>query len=102
MRSSAWTPPFPHTLPGQRSRIGRYELAPDFTFKGRDGREFYWEYCGMMDDVSYVDRFFWRRKLYEQAGIFEWNDMICTFGTKNHFNIKEVIHVIEDKILPRI
>lgn len=28
--------------------IGKYKMAPDFTFLDRDCNEFYWEYCGMM------------------------------------------------------
>lgn len=82
--------------------IGAHSLAPDFTFLGSDGYEFYWEFCGMMDDPDYVDRFHWKRRIYESAGIVEWDNMINTFGTKDHFSINEVIHVIEDKIIPRV
>ncbi len=82
--------------------IDGYELAPDFTFPDKFGREFYWEYCGMMDDPDYVSRQIWKRKMYESIGITAWDNMIYTFHRNNEMNAIEIAHIIEDQILPRM
>ncbi|NLD20633.1 MAG: hypothetical protein GX663_10405 [Clostridiales bacterium] len=35
--------------------VGKWKLAPDFTFEDRKKDEFYWEYCGLMDNIQYVN-----------------------------------------------
>lgn len=82
--------------------IGRYEMAPDFTFLDADGREFYWEYCGGMDDPDYIDHQLWRRKLYEGAGITEWDNMIYTYGCGGSIDMREIEAIIKTKVLPRM
>ena len=82
--------------------IGGYDLAPDFTFPDKHGQQFYWEYCGMMDDPAYVNRQVWKRSMYESAGITEWNNMIYTYHKGNEMDANEIVHVIEDRILPRM
>ncbi len=82
--------------------IGRYSLAPDFTFFDRMNREFYWEYCGMMDDPGYLRKQLWRRGVYESAGIVEWDNMIYTYDGGDSIDMREVEAVIQTKILPRL
>lgn len=82
--------------------INGYELAPDFTFPDRLGGKFYLEYCGMMDDPEYVDRFLWKRKTYEGIGITEWNNMIYVFDSNNSLDMNRIDHIIRAEILPRL
>ena len=79
-----------------------YDLAPDFTFPKREGGEFYLEYCGMMDDPDYVNRFFWKRRLYEREGITEWNDMFYLFGESEELDMSVIEGAIRFWVLPRI
>lgn len=87
----------------QALMFGKVELAPDFTFpEGRDD-EFYWEYCGMMDNQDYVNRFLWKRGIYEANGINEWNGkIIYTYSRNNEMDITEIDHIIKEKIIPRM
>ena len=82
--------------------IKGHEFAPDFTFLGYDGREFYWEFCGMMTDPEYVGRFFRKREMYESAGITEWNDMIYSYSDGDSLDMRIIDAVIRTRILPRV
>ena len=81
---------------------GKYVLAPDFTFLGADGEEFFWEYCGMMADPSYRRRQLWRRGVYEGIGINEWTNMIYTYDEGDSIDMREIEAIIKTKILPRM
>lgn len=82
--------------------IGTYRLAPDFTLLDRNNREFYVEYWGKMTDPDYVDRFFWKRKLYEGAGICEWDNMINVFEKHNVISVKKIETIIQNQIMPKL
>lgn len=86
----------------QVMRVGHHELVPDITFLDRNGREFYLEYCGMMDDVSYVDRFLWKRGVYESIGICQWENMIYIFEQNNEIHLDYVDNLIRREIIPRL
>ena len=81
---------------------GKYEMAPDFTFLGADGKEFYWEYCGMMSDPAYRNHHLWRRDVYENFGVTEWDNMIITYDAKDSIDMREIEAIIKTKILPRV
>lgn len=82
--------------------VGRNRLSPDFSFEMADGDELYMEYCGMMDNQKYVAQFFNKRRLYEQAGIFEWDNMIYAFSNGPQVNVAEIDAIIRTRILPRL
>lgn len=82
--------------------VDGHDLAPDFTFPGRGGEEFYLEYCGMMDDPDYVSRFYWKRRLYEKAGITEWNNMIYLYGKREELDMNQIDAAIRFWVLPGI
>lgn len=86
----------------QEIKIGRYSLAPDFTFLDRNGEEFYLEYCGMMNDQNYIDKYHWRDKLYESVGINQWDNLIYFYEKNNDINLKTLDGMIRVHILPRI
>ena len=82
--------------------IKGHELAPDFTFLGYDGREFYWEFCGMMKDPGYVNHHLWKRDMYESVGIAAWNDMIYSYSDEDSLDMRIIDAVIKTQILPRV
>ena len=86
----------------QMLRVGTYDLAPDFTFLDSSGKEFYLEYCGMMDDPGYVDHYIWKRNLYESAGITEWTNMIYVYETGNEIHLDDIDEIIRGQILSRM
>lgn len=81
---------------------GKYEFAPDFTFLGADGLEFYWEYCGMMSVAHYVDRQIWKRGVYEGIGMYEWSNVIYTYDEKDAIDMREIEFIIRTRIMPRM
>lgn len=83
-------------------RAGRDKLSPDFTFEMADMRELYFEYCGMMDTEKYVFHFLDKRRKYEQAGIFEWDNIIYAFSSGPKVNTAEIDAIIRTRILPRL
>lgn len=83
--------------------FGKYELVPDFTFPSAKREEFYLEYCGLMDDPDYVNRFLWKRRIYEANGINEWDGkIIYIFDKNNEMDMEEIDRVIQNKIIPRL
>lgn len=82
--------------------VDEIELAPDFTFQGRDGEEFYLEFCGMMDDPAYVASYQRKRALYEQSGITEWGRMIYIYASGNEIDMEAVDSTIRYRIIPRL
>lgn len=82
--------------------IGNERVAPDFTFQQYTGEELYLEYCGMMDDRDYVMKHLRKRRLYEQAGICEWSNMIYIYSRGRRFNTQLVDSIIRYQILPRM
>lgn len=78
------------------------EFAPDFTFEGNDGQEFYLEFCGMMDDAEYVAAHQRKRAIYEQAGLTEWGRMMYVYASGNEINMAEIDALIRFRIIPRL
>ena len=62
----------------QLIRIGKYELAPDFTILTNKGI-IYWEHCGKGNDPNYVRTHNWKMEMYASAGIVPWKNLIVTY-----------------------
>ena len=56
----------------------RKSYYPDFTIILADGRTFYWEHCGLMDDEDYVERNIRKSVDYNTNGIFQSHNYIVT------------------------
>lgn len=82
--------------------IGNYRLAPDFTFLDANGEEFYLEYCGMMDDIDYVERYLWKVDKYHRAGIYEWDNLVFIFDRDNRIDMDRIERTIRQEILTRL
>ncbi len=63
----------------------KYTLLPDFTIRTpKAGGIVYWEHCGLMDDDKYRSKWDWKKNLYAQHEISEWNhNLIVTYETKS-------------------
>lgn len=83
----------------QTIKVGIYTFAPDFTFEGADGSEFYLEFCGMMDDPTYVQNFLWKRQQYELADIVPWRNMIYIYATGNNLDMQEIDSIIQTRVI---
>ena len=56
------------------------EIHPDFTiFSPADGRIYYWEHFGLMDDPDYQQAALQKIQLYAQNGIFLGDRLVATF-----------------------
>ena len=83
-------------------QVGKHKLSPDFTFEMANGEELYMEYFGMMNKPEYVAKFQEKRRKYEQAGIYEWDNMIYAFSNGPKVNAAEIEAIIKTRILPRL
>ena len=77
-------------------------VIPDFTFRDRYKRLFYLEYCGMMDNEDYVNKFLYKRSKYEDNGIYEWKNIIYVFEKKNQINMAMIDSIVQNQIIPRL
>lgn len=70
---------------------------PDFTIRHpRNGKYYYWEHLGLMDDPKYVKRNLRKLEDYVQNGIIPSVNLILTFETSDHpLTISEVEHLID-------
>lgn len=74
-------------------------FVPDFTFEGADGKEFYLEFCGMMNDVNYVRRHYEKRAFYEDAGIVPWRNIVYIYAFDNTLDMQVVDAEIRSKVM---
>jgi len=77
--------------------IGWYDFLPDFTVRNRNNNQnYYWEHCGMMSDVKYVEKWKWKKSVYEQNEIVEWKNLIVTYEYDNKvIDSKEIQKIID-------
>lgn len=79
-----------------------FDFAPDYAFEDADFEEFYWEFCGMMDEPKYVKRYYEKRSAYEKAGIVPWKNIIYSFAAGNDIDMGYIESVIHYQIIPRL
>lgn len=61
----------------------RMTVHPDYTImRPRDGKIFYWEHKGNVNDLETIRSHRARVLDYEQNGIVEWDNLILTYDTK--------------------
>ncbi|MBR2674356.1 MAG: hypothetical protein IKE52_02735 [Mogibacterium sp.] len=82
--------------------VGRRRLTPDFTFQDYNGKLFFWEHAGMMDNEEY--RVAHNRKMsqYEDAGIAPWDNLIVTYDVNGIINTPMIRSIIEYDVIPRL
>ena len=72
-------------------------IHPDFfCLNKRTRQEFYWEHCGMMDDLTYTTNLTQRISDYSKTGIIPGKNLILTFETaRTPIETKAVERMIE-------
>lgn len=64
--------------------IGLEEFAPDFTVRSRrTGKTFYWEHFGLINNKKYMEKHWWKLRLYASAGLRPWDNLITTYDDVN-------------------
>lgn len=86
----------------QELEAGGATFHPDFTFEGAGGKEFYLEFCGMMDDPAYVEGHKRKRSAYEAAGIAEWDNIIYLYASGNSTDMMYVDSVVRTLVVPKL
>ena len=84
----------------QELQVGHMTFHPDFTFEGAGGKEFYLEFCCMMDDPAYVESHKRKRSAYEAAGIVEWRNIIYLYASGNDMDMMRVDSVVRTLVVP--
>lgn len=68
--------------------LGGKIFGPDFTVRRKsDGKIFYWEHCGMMNDPKYRKRNAERIAAYEENGIVPWDNLIITYDSDGSIDL---------------
>lgn len=69
---------------------------PDFTIEDNEtGETFYWEHCGMLDDVKYRERWENKKRFYSQHGIIEGENLIVSEEKNGAIDSAEIAKIIE-------
>ncbi|MBO5995566.1 MAG: hypothetical protein J6Q41_08640 [Firmicutes bacterium] len=75
-------------------------LVPDFVIRRKsDGKIFYWEHCGMMDQPIYRKRYFEKRDLYEFCGIVPWDNLIFTYDMDGSIDSNYIDAIVKAVLL---
>ena len=80
--------------------INGKRISPDFDIRRRsDGKIFYWEHCGMMDDPKYRKRYFEKRDLYDFCRIMPWDNLIYTYDRDGSIDSKYIESIVKTVLL---
>ena len=79
----------------------RKVLHPDFTIRRpRDGKQFYWEHCGMVNNEQKIRGHKNKLDLYEMHRIVPWDNLIVTYDNmENGINARLIKSIIESVLL---
>lgn len=75
--------------------IGNVRFRPDFTIYTKDGRVFYWEHAGMMEDPEYRRRHYDKMDFYERNGIRLQENLIVTKDHDGSISMDEIRRTID-------
>lgn len=65
--------------------LNNVPFYPDFTIRHpQNGKTYYWEHFGMMDNPFYVQNYLKKMKIYLENGILPEINLITTFETSNN------------------
>ena len=95
---------YAHQVPFHYEEVllaAKQRLAPDFTIKRRrDGKIFYWEHCGMLQNAAYKSRYKWKMDIYETLNIVPWDNLIVTYEDgQNNIDMRIIESEIVNKLL---
>ena len=75
--------------------IGNVHFRPDFTISTKDGRIFYWEHAGMMDEPEYRRRHDDKMDFYERNGIRLQENLIVTKDHDGTISMDEIRRTVD-------
>lgn len=94
---------FHHKLPllyEPQITIDDQTLIPDFVIRRRDGKIFYWEHFGLVNDPEYVKRMHAKLLKYQKAGIVPWDNLIMTFdNSEGSIDMQQIENIIKTFLL---
>lgn len=82
--------------------INDIKIVPDFTFEGRDGRPFFWEHVGMLDNYKYARDNYDKLRRYYHAGIVPGDNLILSFERHGDIDMEMIDAIIRCEVLPRL
>lgn len=75
--------------------INGRKVIPDFTIRRKsDGKIFYWEHCGMMEDPAYLNRYHEKIDIYELGDIVPWNNLILTYDNDGNIDLSYIEAIV--------
>ena len=77
-------------------------IVPDFTFEGADGKPFYLEHLGMMDDPDYALRNYNKLNKYFRLGLVLGKNLIITSDRSGTIDMQMIDFIIQHEIIPRL
>lgn len=84
----------------QLLEINGIEYAPDFTILRRDGSILYWEHCGLTSDSRYINNHWNKMRIYAEAGIVPWKNLIITYDSEDGILDLEAVEAeIKNKVM---
>lgn len=64
--------------------LGGTVFYPDFTIQNpKNGRLYYWEHFGMMDNSFYIQKYLKKTQIYLEHGMIPTINLIVTYETKD-------------------
>ena len=76
--------------------INGRKLIPDFTIRRKsDGKIFYLEHFGMMDQASYRKKYHDKLDLYELGDIVPWDNLIITFDKDGSIDLNYIEAIVK-------
>lgn len=86
----------------QVQTIDGITICPDFTFEDSEGKLFYWEHLGMMDNPEYAERNLKKLNRYYNVGIVPGDNLILSFDRKGKIDMKYIEGIIMNEVIPRL
>lgn len=75
-------------------------ISPDFIVMRRDGKLFYIEHCGLMDDEKYRRNHKRKLDLYESGGVVPWDNLIVTYDRSDgSIDVEMIDAIIKSRLL---
>ncbi len=73
---------------------------PDFTIaRPRDGKIFYWEHFGMVDDPEYLKAMNKKIEEYRQNGISQWKNLLVSYDAEQSIDMQMIQKIIDAFLL---
>ncbi|MDD2483669.1 MAG: hypothetical protein PHQ50_01380 [Eubacteriales bacterium] len=77
-------------------RLNEKTYYPDFTIvRPHDGKVFYWEHFGMVDDPEYLKGMNKKIEEYRQNGISQWKNLLVSYDAEQSIDMQMIQKIID-------